>query len=177
MYKADEARIFVLTGPVHAGKTTFLRDFLQDAGDQGLHSNGILSLAAFLGEDRIGYDAHDLKSGDLWPLLRTDADPGWLRVGPFGMIPEGLERAQDAILDTGGSDLTVIDEMGPLELTGQGFRPAFQVLIEKLQPVLVVVRSELVARFQKTIDGEIRVFRLHEVNVANDLLSSLARLR
>ncbi len=173
MYKADEARIFVLTGPVHAGKTTFLRDFLQDAGNQGLRSNGILSLAAFRGEDRIGYDAHDLKSGDLWPLLRTDADPGGIRVGPFGMIPEGLERAQDAILDTGGSDLTVIDEMGPLELTGQGFRPTLQVLIEKLQPTLVVVRSELVSRFQKAVYARPQVFRFNTDGLAADMRSHL----
>jgi nucleoside-triphosphatase THEP1 len=173
MEKAAAARMYVLTGPVHAGKTSFLRHFLQNSRKQGLRVNGILSLAAFQGPNRIGYDAHDLRSGDSWPLLRTDPDPGWLRVGPFGMCPEGLEKAQAAILDIAGSDLTVIDEMGPLELAGRGFWPCFQTVIKGKRPVLVVVRSDLVSRFQEALDEEIHVFRLHAANVASDLRSHL----
>ncbi len=173
MKKAAAARMYVLTGPVHAGKTSFLRHFLQNSRKQGLRVNGILSLAAYQGPDRIGYDAHDLRSGDRWPLLRTDPDPGWLRVGPFGMCPEGLEKAQAAILDTDGSDLTVIDEMGPLELAGRGFWPCFQTVMKRKQPVLVVIRSDLVSRFQEAIDEEIHVFRLHAANVEKNLIRCL----
>jgi len=168
-----EDQVFILAGPVHAGKTSFLLRFLQGARDNGLPVNGILSLASFLGSSRKGYDAFDLNTRDSYPLLRTDPDPDWLRVGPFGMIPEGLQRAEAAITDTGRSNLTVIDEMGHLELAGRGFWPGFQVVMERRQPALVVVRLELVPRFQKAIHARTHIFRFYADGLAEDMHSRL----
>jgi nucleoside-triphosphatase THEP1 len=174
MENSEAARIIILTGPVHAGKTSFLRNYLQDTQKQGLRVNGILSVAAFRGQDRIGYDAHDLRSGESYPLLRTSPEPGWLRVGPFGMIPEGFDKAAAAVIDTARSDLTVIDEMGPLELAGRGFWSVFLGLEKKKQPALVVVRSDLVTRFQEAIDGITHVIRLHDADLAEHMSQRLA---
>ena len=166
-----EDRIFVLTGPVHAGKTTFLRHLMQGFRDEGIRVNGILSLAVFKDSIRVSYDAFDLANGDSCPLLRTDPDPSWDRAGPFGMIPAGLRRAESAITDTSHSSLTVIDELGPLELAGQGFWPGFQVVREKRLPILLVVRQELIDRFQKTVKARAHLFHFGEAGLGADMRS------
>ena len=168
-----EDRVFVLTGPVHVGKTTFLLRFLQGVRNEGKHVNGILSLAIWEDSIRKGYDAFDLASGESYPLLRTEPDPSWPRAGRFGMLPEGLRRALSAITRMSRSDLTVIDEMGPLELSGRGFWPGFQAVRERLQPALVVVRQELVPGFQKVVDAQTRLFQYGEAGLAEEMRSQL----
>ncbi len=135
--------------------------------------NGILSLAVYTDSIRVGYDAFDLASEDCYPLLRTDPDPSWLRAGPFGMIPAGLQRAESAITDTSRSILTVIDEFGPLELAGQGFWKGFQVVREKRLPILLVVRQELIDRFQKAVKARTHLFHFGEADLEEDMRSRL----
>jgi nucleoside-triphosphatase THEP1 len=161
----------VLTGPVHSGKTTFLLRSIRAAADQGLRLNGILSLAFFEGEARRGYDALDLRSGDRFPLLRTPGQEGWIKVGPFGMVPDGFRRAEEAVMGKPDADLTVIDELGPLELSGAGFWPCMQRLHTLDRKVLVVIRETLLESFRTLFEGRWKVFRLGESDLEKRLFT------
>lgn len=152
----------VLTGSVHSGKTSLLLKMIKARSDQGLRVNGILSLACFEGEVRLGYDALDLKTGERFPLLRNPAKEGWVSIGPYGMVPEGFRRAEDAVLRFRDSDLTVIDELGPLELSGGGFWPCLERLRAQKRAVLAVIRETLLEPFQELCGPEWDVFRLDE---------------
>jgi len=166
----------VLTGPVHVGKTTFLLRLLQDLSARGLKMNGLLSLARFQESRRIGYDMFDLRTGRKYPLLRIHPEGDWPRIGPFGMDPAGLAKAHSALSRTQGSHVTVIDEIGPLELRGEGFWPAFRSLRQQQRPLLVVVRSRLISPFRNACGTPFHLYRWAAPALEEDLRRDLLDL-
>ncbi|MFM8454303.1 MAG: nucleoside-triphosphatase, partial [Gammaproteobacteria bacterium] len=77
----------------------------------------------------------------------------WLEVGRFRFSAEAFRKACDYLLHAGGktdAKLLLIDEIGPLELRGEGFSEVLKLLLsEPAGPdILLVVRSELVQEVQ-----------------------------
>ncbi len=55
--------VFVLSGPVHGGKTTFLEESLPRWAARGLAFGGFLSIAATDGKGQKGYDLLEIRTG------------------------------------------------------------------------------------------------------------------
>jgi len=132
--------LLVLTGPVHAGKTTFLTRVLPGWRALGLACDGFLSPAAPGG----GYDLLEIDSGRRRPYLRRDGEAGAERVGPYAFVPETLERARTILRRARPGGLLVVDEVGPLELEGGGLWPALGgALAVRTGHSLLVVREAI----------------------------------
>jgi nucleoside-triphosphatase THEP1 len=159
----------VLTGPVHAGKTTFLKEFLERPRESRPRINGVLSLARFEGNRRIGYDAWNLLTSEFYPLFRKFPEPEWTRVGSYGVVPEGMRRARAAVSRFRGCDLTVIDEIGPLELRGGGFWPCVKILRDRRRRLLAVIREDLLASFRQILDTDFSAFHLQDPDLGEHL--------
>ena len=136
---------------------------------QDLSLNGLLSLAHFKGERFQGYNGYSLRTGEVFPLIRIQGEPEWERIGRFYFLPEGMKQAEAAILEIETSRLTVIDEMGPHELTGKGFWEPFLRLQELGQPTLLVVRAELLDSFLSKIQSKPHVLRMAQPGIAKIL--------
>ena len=105
--------ILFVTGPLHSGKTTFIKQLVSQLTDQGLTAGGYITPAVFGKGKRIGYNLEDLKTGRVYPFIRTEGEPGWQQAGNYFFIPAGLEKAASII--TGCcSDICIVDEIGPL---------------------------------------------------------------
>ena len=140
--------IIILSGPVHAGKTTFVEKSLQRWASRGLAFGGFLSIAVLNTPGEIEYDLLDLKEGRRLPFLRRSGDAGWERIGPFYFIPSTFEVARSLILRASPSELLIIDEVGPLELAGRGLWPVLKdVLANPALRTLLVVREEILEEF------------------------------
>ena len=126
-------------------------------------------MAHFDGERFQGYNGYSLRSGEVFPLIRIQGEPEWERIGRFYFLPEGMKQAKAAIQEIETSRLTVIDEMGPHELTGKGFWEPFLKLQELGQPTLVVVRTELLDSFTSIIKARPQVFRMKQPGIAEIL--------
>ena len=114
--------ITILTGPVGAGKTTFLKAVVDRLRALGRPPDGYLSERA----------------GD------------GLRTGAFDVLPGGLAAAADIIGRSDPSRLLIIDELGRLELGGGGVWPAaVPVFADVRRSCLVVVRDALMEDYQK----------------------------
>ena len=136
--------IFILTGPLHSGKTTLFKESVQKFKDQKVHVDGFLSLAAFEDQERIGYDLFDLKKEKSIPILRKIGEESWMKIGPYFFVPSGLEEAQKVISRSRAAEICVVDEVGPLELTGKGFWSALkQVLFPPVTTFLISVRESI----------------------------------
>lgn len=168
---------FLFSGPIHSGKTSFLKHLLPDLQKQGLNMNGILSLAHFQGGERSGYNALDLQNGRIFPLLRIHSEEKWQRIGSYGMLPEGLNEAEQAIQRIQDSDLTIIDEIGPLELAGSGFWPSFCRMRQQSQSTLVVVRESLVLRLLESCSRPAYHFKLHTSGLEAAMAQRLLELK
>ncbi len=141
--------IFVLTGPVHSGKTSLLRKLVGEWNRQGIGLDGFLSLAVLRGGEIIGYDLFDLRRKKRLPYLRKEGPTDSEKVGPFFFIPDALETAKKIVLRWRRTNLLIIDEAGPLELQGRGIWPALQsVLPDPALRCLLVVRRSALAEFR-----------------------------
>lgn len=132
-------KYFILTGPVQTGKTTSLVKWLEQKEDVF----GILT--PIVNGRRTFMDAH---FRHLFDMEATENEKERLTVGRFIFSKLNFDRAIKIIRDA--KDKTgwlVIDEIGPMELRGDGFREVLKEVIAsgngKLKIVLVV-REELV---------------------------------
>ena len=141
-------------GPKHSGKTTALTE-LASRGRQGSVSVGGF-LAPSLYEDRqlLGFDIVDVATGRRRVLARRGASGGE-RIGCFSLAEEGLAFGRAVLEQLPRSvRLCLVDEYGPLELAGGGWRGAVDGLIRRTSAwVVLAVRQELVERVAEVYRG------------------------
>lgn len=140
----------LVVGPVDSGKTTFLQRWYQtwQWGD------GFLSVKRFEDSRVTGYDLKRISTGKFCPWSRrVGEDFGgrqpWLEVGPFRMFREGFSFAADIVDSVMASQPgpMILDEAGPLELSGLGFAPLLEKLLAGNYRTLVTVRDFCLPEF------------------------------
>ena len=168
--------IYILTGPVHSGKTSFLKRVSRDLQERGRKVAGFLSVSIWNDDVCTGYDLHDLSTGESHPFIRKIGDDTWQRIGDYFFIPSTLERAEDVLQKTRDTDLLVVDEVGPLELSGKGLWPALKDVIDRSSiNCLLVVRENILENVLKTLEEfDIRVFRYQDDNIFDVMVSALS---
>lgn len=167
--------IFILTGPVHSGKTTLLEKAVHKFRQSKVKVDGFLSKALREGQEVTGYDLFDLREGNSIPLLRTTGEKEWQRVGSYFFLPSGLDEAERIILRSKNADLSVVDEIGPLELSGRGFWPALkQVLFPPQAAYLVVARERILEDFFGILErSQTRVFDVRDEETLSRLTEEI----
>jgi nucleoside-triphosphatase THEP1 len=94
----------------------------------------------------VGYDVVDLATGRTTLLATTDG-LGVEQVGQFSFLAEGLALGR-AALETAAETphgLVIVDEVGPLELTGGGWSKQLDRLAGRPGCTLLAVRRDLAA--------------------------------
>ena len=169
--------IFLLSGPVHSGKTTLLKKAAREFKNQGVKVDGFLSVAVFAGKKRTGYDLLDLREERSIPLLRIDGEEEWQKVGPYFFIPSGIGKAEKIILRSGGADICVVDEVGPLELEGRGFWPSLErVLLPPSTHFLISVRKSILENLMEILGKtDARIFEIKEEDVFSRLTKEVLK--
>jgi nucleoside-triphosphatase THEP1 len=160
--------IYLLTGPIHYGKTGLLKKLYSEIKQSGVKFGGFLSESVWEKNRVAGYDLFDLKAGQSVPFIRREGEKSWEKSGPFFFIPETLALAKKIILRGRDSEFCIVDEVGPLELEGRGLWPALeQVLFQAFPPFLLVVRDSILDKFLKTkLRGEdIKIFDVKDKDI------------
>jgi nucleoside-triphosphatase THEP1 len=140
--------INILTGPVHSGKTTFLKNTIPLLREKNFRIDGYLSDAIWKNKEFIGYDLIDLKDHRYHPFIRKQGQQDWQRIGPFFFLPKTLDIAKKIIHRSKKADLCVVDEVGPLELTGKGVWPILKDILMFPNPhLLLIVRDSILKKF------------------------------
>ena len=171
--------IYILTGPVHSGKTTLLKKITLELKHQRFKIDGFLSESLWDNQKIIGYDLLDLREDKSCPFIRKAGEKDWDRIGPFYFIPETLDLAKHIIKRAKKMDICVVDEVGPLELSGKGLWPVLKEALSKSQPqYLLVVRITILEKFLSKINREdVRVFDMEEKDMPTEMLESLTHER
>lgn len=152
--------VFILTGEVGSGKTSFLRGLVNELRKAGVPFDGFLSLRVITSGETEGYDLLDIRDGRSLPLLRRTSSGEGQKVGPYVMNQKGLALGNDIIRRSRVGDLLIVDEIGHLELEGRGFWPALKdVIFDGRRRSLAVIRESLVPEFRAVFAGvQIRIF-------------------
>ena len=146
--------LFILTGDIRTGKTTWLEARVRELEAAGVPVRGVLAPGVWRGGEKIGIQNVLLPSRER-VLLATPAGDGCSTGLGWDFDAEALARVNAHLIElaaTSGdmqSGLLVIDEVGPLELRrGGGLTAALALLDAGPKPAwphaLVVVRPALV---------------------------------
>ncbi len=146
--------IYLLSGPVNSGKTTWVLNDFNEHPD----ADGFACKKVWLNGLHVGYDLFHLATGLSCPFIRVPEHlpPDWeeaARLGDrFSFNSAGLLFArhitQNAILNHAGR--FYLDEVGPLELSGQGFNHLLEALLGADIDLVMVVRTTLLQRVIET---------------------------
>lgn len=165
----------ILTGSVHSGKTTLLKQAAAGLNKRGFVVDGFLCISVWEHDQVLGYDLLPIKTGKKIPFIRLTGEKDWERIGPFFFVPQTLEKANYIIRQGIEADLLIVDEVGPLELQGKGLWPALQhILPHKQINILLVVRSGLLDAVLKAVSGDrddIRIFNVGDKDLLSQLIS------
>ena len=161
----------LLTGERQAGKTAVCKQVAELARGLGYQPAGLLS-PALLGEEGfpVAYQALMIADGEGWLLARADTDLGGPRTTRYSFDADVLSWAVAKLREaiSQGCDLLIVDEIGPLELEqGTGLAPILSDLsaADRLPPLLLVVRPELVGQLRKQLpDIPFRTFTVTQEN-------------
>ncbi|MDH7513377.1 MAG: nucleoside-triphosphatase [Clostridiales bacterium] len=165
--------ILVLTGPVHSGKTSLLKNLVKELKRRGVRADGFLSLVALKKGETARYDLFDLKTEKAIPFLRKTGKKTWSKIGPYFIIPRALNRAKQKILGCDRKNFLIVDEVGPLEIRGEGLWPALSLALKKPSLGLLLVARHSVLPDVLALIGPNRV-SIVDIN-QNRSLSSLLR--
>lgn len=150
-------QVVILTNRVQTGKTTSLLRWSEGRKDVA----GILT--PVVNGKRVFMDVHTREQFAM-EALETEVDV--VSVGRFVFSKASFERAQSIILSgIGKRGYLVIDEVGPLELRGEGFFAVVKEALKKQeseQVIILVVREGLVDRVRE-------FFGLKEIVIIHDI--------
>ena len=167
--------IFILTGPIHSGKTSLLKKIADTLKTNEYRVDGFLSESIWKRNEIIGYDLFDLKGEKSYPFIRREGNERWQRIGSFFFIPRGLAKAHKIILCSHDGDFLIIDEVGPLELKGEGLWPALKDIISNpMRKCLIVVRKSILKKFLDMLGkSEVKVFDIQERELYTRIMEAI----
>ena len=144
---ARHSQIYVLTGPVQGGKTTLVSEKISLLREKGVKVWGFLCPGSFTEGKRSAFSLVDLETGCRIPLGDANAQKGWVKFRRFFFNPEAFIAGELWIKRclTRDPNLVVIDEVGPMELEGNGWAKTLDTLAHKSSLTqLWIVRQEIV---------------------------------
>lgn len=137
--------LILWAGPKHSGKTTAATELAEAVRQSGFTVGGFLAPSIYRQEQLMDFDILDLKNGRRAKL--AERKPKGSDVVGFTFCDQGVQLGRQALQSafTSPVDLVVVDEFGPLELDGRGWRSDVDSLLGSSVPaLLLVVRDDVV---------------------------------
>lgn len=144
-------RLYLLTAPPGAGKTTFCRALAAEARAVGWDVAGVLSPPVFENGLKTGIRVQNLRTKEARLLAIAShlaAPPFYIPVGNWRFDPAALAWGNAILASCLPADLFIVDEVGPLELIrGAGWQNALPALRQGAYKIgIAVVRPPLLDR-------------------------------
>lgn len=122
---------FIISGKINSGKTGLIKKALPVITGEEIKCGGIFSEGVFDGGIKKGFNLVDAASGEKMLLCTDVFNKSWENLGRFYFNPDALLYGLNILSPKNlcKYDVIVIDEIGPLELSGGGWAPALEKLI------------------------------------------------
>ncbi len=148
------AMVIIITGAIGIGKTTVCEKVVRTARGQGHSCSGIITRKA--GNEDIVVE--DVRTGETRVLASTGVIYQGPRTAKYFFNPEGIDFGIQAIDRGASSDILLVDELGPIELRGQGFSGVVEQIASGNINCIVVIRKGLLSAFLPRLGTAASVF-------------------
>ena len=136
--------VIIVTGAIGVGKTAACQKIIEIARNQGYTCGGILTCKA---ADK-SIIVEDIQSGEKETLARINNVYDGPRTAKYYFNPEGIDFGIRAIDKGTSAAILIVDEVGQLELRGEGFAKVLELIrAGKVKDCVLVIRSELLSAF------------------------------
>jgi nucleoside-triphosphatase THEP1 len=154
--------VVIITGDIHQGKTTFVKKVISDLQEKKTRIAGFLAFGIDENGIRSGFNLIDIESLKQVELCSDKKDENRVKYGKYYFNADAIVFGNEILKKDNLIDkqLIVIDEVGPLELNGQGWSSSIDnVTNGNIVPELWVVRKSLVALISRRWSiGNVYVF-------------------
>lgn len=154
------ALVKVITGGIDRGKTTTARALEVEYRSGGLKTAGFLTDAEFEGGRKSCYYMYDIETGRRMTAVSEIAESGEDEDTDFRRLGSSRFYFNQRAFDTAAvrieqisamvhplqPDVVFIDELGPLELSGEGHLPAVLRLLDNYEGVVILVIRETILK-------------------------------
>ncbi|HCM60621.1 MAG TPA: hypothetical protein DIS74_09650 [Bacteroidales bacterium] len=140
-----EKQVVIVTGTIGEGKTAWLAKLSGLLREKGVRVGGILALRIIEDGVTTGYDISDISTGDRTPFLRHTGSET-MGVERFTMTDAGFIAGRNTLdpSNNRGNDVVIVDEVGPLELSGRGWSEVVVGLLHDTRAIMIIaVRKTL----------------------------------
>jgi iron complex transport system ATP-binding protein len=165
--------VVIVTGDIGAGKTTVCQRVIELAQDRGYTCGGILTFKA---PDK-SLTVLDIQTGEREVFASTDKDFNGPRTPKYSFSPEGIDFGIRAIENGAASDVLIVDEIGRLELGGEGFTKSLELIkAGRVKNAILVIRTQLLDDFLLRLGGNPSIFETTTSNrdrLPKEIYSSL----
>lgn len=156
------SQVVILTGPIRSGKTTSLIKWSQQRNAEGILTPVIDGKRVFMVAG----------TGEPFAMEAADNEKETVSVGKFEFSQPAFDRAVNILRQSVAKPgWLVIDEIGPLELRGEGFAKVMKEVLSKQNGnILLVVRDGLVENVQqyfKLTDSRV-IHRIEEADIVTE---------
>ncbi len=151
-------RAVIITGDAGSGKTTLAAAVVERLAARGVRVGGFLAPGSWRDGRRWAFDLEDVATRRRVPLAAREGPAEWPAEGGYCVNPLAMEAGRQALAAArqGMAKVVVVDEVGPWELRGRGWRKELDLLASSPPPLLaLVVRRRcvdaVVARWRLTV--------------------------
>jgi nucleoside-triphosphatase THEP1 len=155
----NNPNVYILTGDIQSGKTTALQQLCSS-----IDADGILT-PVNTGKREFA----EVNSKITYPMEANSSEQNTIQIGRFHFSRKNFERAIAYLKSlTHSGKIIVIDEIGPLELQGDGFADILTDLLHEGVKLLIVVRSTSLN--EVIVNFEIRDYKVFTIAQLDGLL-------
>ena len=144
--------IYLITGSVQGGKTTYLSQLSDLLRGRELKICGFLCPGSFVDGKRAGFTLQNIENGKQVALATTIETPEWTPYKRFWFNPEAFTLGSEWIDDSLAQlpDVVIIDEVGHMELEDLGWTKVLKTIENSTVPVQIWnVREKLIREVMK----------------------------
>jgi nucleoside-triphosphatase THEP1 len=182
--RTNQDKIYLVTGSVQGGKTTYLSKLSHLLKEKELKVGGFLCPGSFKGGERAGFRLKNIGTEKELDMASASFTPGWTPYRRFWFNPEAFRQGSEWIrlcLEQ-IPDVVIIDEVGPMELEGSGWTEPLEALGKSSIPVQIWnVREKLIGEVKKRWSiPPSHVFRIEETDInqaATQLFETVIKYR
>ena len=126
----NRPEVFILTGDRKQGKTSLLKEIVSILRAKGVSISGFLSEGIHDRGKRTGFILKDIRTSETIELCSTENKFGGPSQGRYFFNPAAISKGIEILgsSNSGGTGVIVIDEVGPMEISGRGWYTAMEKL-------------------------------------------------